>query len=247
MYQETLQNLGLAKNEARIYQTLIAEGESSVGHIADKSKIHRRNVYDCVQRLIEKGLVFEIIEKRENRYKAVDPKKFSEILYEKQVGLNKILPDLERLYHGHPSQEAVYIYRGLEGWKNYMRDILRKGQDDYIIGGKGVWADPKIKPFTEQFAKQAKNKGIKFHMLFVQDNKQRSKQLADLLKAEYRYLPIGLETPSDIEVFADQVVIIADASEGVLRDELSLTVIINQKIADSFRVWFKALWQISKK
>jgi hypothetical protein len=33
MYTEIFQQLGLAKNEAKIYETLLKEGESSVGNI----------------------------------------------------------------------------------------------------------------------------------------------------------------------------------------------------------------------
>ena len=60
MITEVLENLGLSKNEARIYETLLKEGESPVGFLAVKSGVHRRNVYDTLNRLIEKGLAFEI-------------------------------------------------------------------------------------------------------------------------------------------------------------------------------------------
>ncbi len=83
MINDVLENLGLSKNEAKIYEALLREGESPVGHLAVKSGVHRRNVYDTLNRLIEKGLAFEILEKPENHYKAVDPNKFSEILEEK--------------------------------------------------------------------------------------------------------------------------------------------------------------------
>ena len=72
-HTKTLETLGLAKNEARIYETLLREGESTVGHISQKSEVYRRNVYDSLNRLMEKGLVFELIHTKENHYKAVDP------------------------------------------------------------------------------------------------------------------------------------------------------------------------------
>jgi sugar-specific transcriptional regulator TrmB len=246
MYQEVLENLGLAKNEAKIYETLVIEGESSIGRIAEKSQVHRRNVYDSIQRMVEKGLVFEIIEKKENRYQAVDPKKLSEILEEKQVALQKVLPSLERLFQTNPPTESVYIYRGLEGWKNYMRDILRVGEDDYIMGAKGVWGDEKIKSFTDRFSESAKKKGIRFQMLFDNDARERTKPVAAILGADYKLLPEGYETSSCFEVFGDHVVFIANCKGGVLREDLSLTVIINQQIADSFRTWFKLIWDMSK-
>src|SRR6266498_3351563 len=121
MYIDVFQQLGLAKNEARIYETLLTEGESGVGQIALKSKVHRRNVYDSLNRLIEKGLVFEILQKHENYYQAVDPNKLAEILQEKEQTLAKIMPNLEELYTSTPHINEAYIYKGVEGWKNYIR------------------------------------------------------------------------------------------------------------------------------
>ena len=109
MYSEIFEQLGLAKNEARIYETLLREGESPVGHISTKSQVHRRNVYDSLNRLMEKGLVFEILQRRENHYQAVDPQKLKELIQEKQQALDKIMPDLQQLYHDTPHENEVYI------------------------------------------------------------------------------------------------------------------------------------------
>lgn len=245
-YEEVLKNLGLARNEARVYETLLIEGESRVSLIAQKSKVHRRNVYDTIQRLIEKGLVFEILDSRENLYQAVDPKKLSEILEEKQDALGKVLVDMGELYRAKPSDESVYIYRGIEGWKNYMRDILRIGEDMYTIGAKGVWGDTKIKSFAEQFARDAKKKGIAFKWLFDADAEKRAESVEGFLDIEYRFLPPSSTAKSSIDIFGDHIVFVSDCSDGVLKDDLSLTVIVNQKVADSFRDWFQLLWGISK-
>ncbi len=248
MYEPLLENLGLAKNEAKVYLTLLEEGKSSVGHIATKSLVHRRNVYDTLIRLVEKGLVFEIIGNKENTYQAVDPKKLLEILQEKQLTLERSLPGLEQMFHGQPASEAIYIYKGVEGWKNYMRDILRKGETSYIIAAKGVWANPKIQTYAKQFAKEAHNKGIDFKALVLNEAQERTKPVMEFLKSDYRVLPEGFNsTRSGIEVFGDQIVIIPDDAGGVLREEILLVVIINQAVADSFRTWFHALWEISSK
>lgn len=84
MYQEILQSVGLSPNETKIYEVLLELGESSVSEIAIKAKIHRRNAYDAIQRLIDKGLCFEIISKTKNNYSPVDPDKLRELLAEKQ-------------------------------------------------------------------------------------------------------------------------------------------------------------------
>jgi sugar-specific transcriptional regulator TrmB len=84
MHLEILTEIGLSQNEAKIYENLLNLGESNIAQIALKSKIHRRNVYDNIDRLIEKGLIYQVIGKGDSTYKPVDPNKLSEIINEKQ-------------------------------------------------------------------------------------------------------------------------------------------------------------------
>ena len=246
MISDTLENLGLSKNEAKVYETLLREGESPVGHLAIKSGVHRRNVYDTLNRLTEKGLAFEILENPENKYKAVDPNKFSEMLEEKQQQLFSVIPDMEKLYGSLPHQEEVFIYRGIEGWKNYMRDILRVGEDVHTIGGKGSWADPRLASFLTQFLREAKHKKINFHILFDHEVETESPQQIRDLGTQHRFLPAQYSTPAAVDIFGDRVVILANTTRNMIAEEnSSITVIINHHIADAFRVWFKMLWNAS--
>lgn len=247
MFTEIFQQLGLAKNEARIYQTLLKEGEMAVGEIANKSGVHRRNVYDSLNRLVEKGLVFQILEKHEQHYKAVEPNKLFEILDEKQQALKKIMPDLERLYGGTPHEEETYIYRGIEGWKNYMRDLLRVGEDVYSIAGKGAWADERLTGFLEQFLKEVKRKNISLHTLFDHEVKTSDHKIIGLVGKNYRFLAPQYSTPAAIDIFGSHVAILSHIGLGKIPDDISLTMIVNKDIADAFRAWFQLMWASSRK
>jgi sugar-specific transcriptional regulator TrmB len=247
MYLDLFQQLGLVKNESRIYETLLREGESSVGHISTKSKVHRRNVYDTLNRLQEKGLVFEIIQAKENRYQAVDPKKLMELIQEKAQVLEKAMPELSALYKGTPHEEEVYVYRGAEGWKNYMRDLLKVGEDAYFIGAKGGWLDSRVKHFFPEFAKEAAKKNIQYHHLFDHEVKEDCKEIIPHVGGTYKFLPKGYSTTSAIDIFGDHVNIISGMKLGGLEEEFALTVIVNKQIADAFRIWFKFMWDFCPK
>lgn len=242
MYLQTLEQLGLAKNEAKIYTTLLKEGELSVGEIATWSKVHRRNVYDSLKRLVEKGLVFEIIQAKENRYQAVDPNKLSEMIQEKEVMLQKVMPDLQQFYLETPHKEEVYIYRGGEGWKNYMRDMLRIAKEAHFIGAKGGWLDERVKHFFPQFIKEAKKKNIEFYHLFDHEVKENVPEILPHVGKNYKFLPKGYSSPTGIDIFGDHVNIVSEIKDGQLAQDFSVTVIVNKNIADSFRMWFKFMW-----
>ena len=155
MYTELFQEIGLSPNEAKIYETLLNIGVSGVGDISTKANVHRRNVYDALQRLVQKGLVFTTFQKNENRYSAVDPNKLMELVREKQVHLAEVLPDLQKLYQREPPENAAYIYRGIEGYKNYRRDLLRVSQEYFFLGAKGLWLSPQI---DEGFRKRCRSR-----------------------------------------------------------------------------------------
>jgi sugar-specific transcriptional regulator TrmB len=166
MHTQILTKLDLSKNEAIIYETLLNYGESSVSYISEKSGIHRRNIYDTLNHLLSKGLVSEIVNPKENTYLAVSPKKLSEIIKEKENELKSILPDLEQMYQNKSDSESVFIYKGVEGWKNYLRDVLEVGEDLYTISGKGAWGDERLQTFLDDFLKKAIKKKIKLLSAF---------------------------------------------------------------------------------
>ena len=101
MDTSVLWNLGLTKNEIKIYLTLLDEGSSTAGIITEKTGIHRRNVYDSIERLIEKGIVGYIVVKGRKHFEAVDPKYW---IYHSA-----------KLFKHYPDTQFVYI--NAEGWK----------------------------------------------------------------------------------------------------------------------------------
>ena len=242
MYTELFQQLGLVKNEARIYEALLQEGECGVGHISLKSKVHRRNVYDTLNRLIEKGLAFEIALAKENHYRAVPPEKLMEMLAEKQRMLKKAMPGLEMLYKGTPHKEEVYIYRGPEGWKNYMQDLIKVGEPAYFIAAKGGWLDGRVKHFFPAFIESAEKAGLEFFHLFDHEVKEKCPEIIPHIGTTYKFLPKGYSTNVAIDIFGDHVNIITPMNIGGLDEEFSVTVIVNPNIAEAFRTWFKFMW-----
>jgi sugar-specific transcriptional regulator TrmB len=244
MHQELFETLGLSPNEGKIYETLIERGESNISDIAVAAKIHRRNAYDAIQRLVEKGLCFQIFSTTENKYNAVDPDKLTEILAEKQEKLMKILPSLKEKFGARFAPEEAYIYRGFEGQKNIWRDVIRVGKDSFFIGAKGGWFDPRLETGRTAFFKEANRKKIKFIQLF--DNAIKE-QIPDFPKhfpgkLEYRFLPKKYSTNSAIHIFGDYVITYTGLGVGKISDDVVFFVIHSKDLAESYRTWFWYMW-----
>jgi len=246
MSVEILQQLGLSPNEAKIYNALLDLKEAGVGTISSKAEIHRRNVYDAMNRLVDKGLVFPILTKGEHLYSPVDPDKLLELVKEKEANLNKILPDLRKRYQKESSTQEAYIYRGIEGFKNYMRDILRVGQDGYFLGAKLGWFDPRLKTFREQFLKEAKRKKLKFYHIFDAEVKDKKPEELKQLGNSYKFLPAKYSTDSAVDIFGDYVVTFTGLKFKKIDDSVTLFVLHDKQLAQSYKTWFQFMFDSLK-
>lgn len=246
MSNNILEELGLSPNEAKIYEALLDLNEAGVGEISAKANIHRRNCYDAINRLIDKGLVFPILTKGENLYAPVDPDKLLELIREKENNLNSVLPELRRRYENKKIIQEAYIYRGLEGFKNFMRDVLRVGKDVYTIGAKLAWLDPQIQGYAAQVLKEIKRKNIHFHLLFDEEVK-KEKDAVDAFGKNYRFLPKTYSTKSTISIFGDYIVNYTGLYIRKIDENGTLFIIRDKDLAEGYRAWFRFMWDKSLK
>lgn len=242
MFLKELQEIWMSKNEAKIYETVLELGECSVSDIAKKSGIHRRNIYDTITRLSEKWVIFSIFWGKENTYAAAEPRKLQEMLQEKQQIFEKILPYLTDLRNKEPLKEAAFIYKWIEGYKNYMRDLANVAEDCYFLWAKGNWMTPGVWPeFEENFQKMMQRTWKKSKIIFDPRVKSR-KDIQDSASGEFRFLPDWYETPGIVDVFGDYVVTFNSVGIGNFWENWTIFVMINPDLAESYRTWFKFIW-----
>ena len=243
-YIKLFEELGMSPNEAKIYETLVTGLEMAVSEISVKAKVHRRNVYDALSRLLEKGLVFQIFQKGENLYRAVHPQKLMEVLEERKNEMQSALPTLSKLYESKPLEEAAFIYKGIEGYKNYMRDLTRVGEDTYFLGAKGLWMTPGVpKNLHEDFAKKMKKQKLTFTTLFDPRVPSELPEAIKNIGGQYKILPEGYETIGVVDIFGDHIATFTSKGVGNFGEDGSIYVMINKQLADSYKKWFEFIWQ----
>lgn len=242
MYLEILEEIGLSPNEAKIYEALLVLGPASVPVIASQTSVHKRNIYDAVPRLLRKGLIYQIAGAKENKYAPVEPEKLKDLIWEKDAKLKSILPALEDRFNRRAKNEMVYVYKGVEGFKNYLRDILKTGEDVYFIGAKGGWFDKELQIFIKRFLKEAKKKKIKYHHIFDTEVKTSAPEILKDVGKPYKFLPQKYSTTGAIDIFGDKIVTFSGLALKNITDDVTLIVIKNRELADCYRTWFKFIW-----
>ena len=232
MYEELLREIGLSMNESKVYEALIPLGEASVQEISLKAKVHRRNVYDSLAKLVDKGLVSEVFVKGEKHFKAMSPQRLMELLKEKEEHLNKVLPELKAKQQAFEEKEEAYFHRGTEGFKLYLQSILEQGETVYFIGAKAFWLDPRLQHYLRHFERERKRLGIKFMHIFDYEIKTEKPEILKLVGKPYKFLPKEYSSQTAIDIFGDYVVTFVGVKPGELAEEPLQFVLKSKRLAD---------------
>jgi len=242
MYQELLQQLGLSLNEARVYEALLYLGEASVNTISVKSKVHRRNVYDSLNKLMEKGLASEMFVQGEKLFKPIDPQRLHEMIKEKEMALEGSLAQMKKLYSSVQPEAEAYFFRGVEGFKNYLQLILEEKQTVYFIGAKAFWLDPRLQHYLRHFDGERRKRGIKFVHLFDAEVKMQKPEILKLVGKPYKFLPAKYSSATAVDIFGDYVVMFVGVKPGELYDEPLQFILKSKLLADGYRKFFQCMW-----
>lgn len=243
-----LNKIGLTKSEAQIYLAIIELGKTNISSIAKATSINRRNIYDSISTLLDKGLIFQIVGEKEGVYAGVEPEKLIELIQSKEIALDKIMPELDNIYQTERVKEEAVVYKGVDGFKSYLQDILNEGQDVYCLGAKGGWSYEGLGDFADWFEAERIRKKIKVFNLFDQSMKEKittQKPMYNML-SEQRFLQKEYSTNSAVDVFGDQVVTFTGLAPEKFDDDVTLFVMLSKDLAESWRTWFKFLWDNSQ-
>jgi len=180
---DQLHHIGLTGTEAKIYLVLLDLGKAQAGVLSRKTGIHRRSIYDALDRLIEKGLVSYMVENDKRFYLPADPKRIQELINSQKAQIDQILPTLLAKFEEKKSKQQTFFYRGKEGIKTIFEDQISEGKDIYILGASHD-AKELLRFYIPHYTHKREKKKIKLHALYAGKRHDSPVPLA-----EVRYLP----------------------------------------------------------
>lgn len=238
MDTELLQELGLTINEVKTYLALLEIGQSLAGTVAEESRVHRRNVYDVLKRLTEKGLVAHVVKANRKYYEAVSPEKIISMLKEKLDIAEIALPELLSKYNASKSRQEVQVLQGIGGMKTFYNDMHKENKNIYMIGATGK-AYTELKYFIPPWIKKMNKLGIEIYALWNSDSINREYFIREL-KSKSKILPRNFSTPTQVYIYGDKSVVTVWAKEPLA------TLIKSKEIAEGFKKYFDFMWGLSK-
>jgi sugar-specific transcriptional regulator TrmB len=237
--EEELQTIGLNKNEAKIYLALNELGQTTIGDIAKKSKIHRTNVYDAIENLVSKGLVSYVIKDNTKYFETTDPQNLQTMIKEKEEIVTALLPRLDMMHKLAASSCDVQLQTGIQASKRAMDSFLEKNETIYVFGTPSI-VGQLIGPFLSNFHKRRIQKKIIMKHIYNTDAFERIKFLKALPYTPVRILPAEYNSPVATNVVGDEVIIIHWVKDPII------IRIKNKTLADVYRKYFELLWKKAK-
>ncbi len=246
MDKKILKEIGLTNAEIDVFIELSKVDSAMASGIAEKVGIYRTNVYDIFESLIEKGLVSYIIKNNKKHYMASKPQKLlgylrekEEKIREQEIQIQELIPVLLKLKQPRQEELKAEIYRGKEGLKTLLNDMLEEGKTIHYLSYSGV--SKQIMPYFWIHWQKRRLK-LKIKRKVITKEQMRKTEAVEMPLTQVKYLPDGYDLPISTMIYGEKVWVLIPSDN----DHISL-LIESKKLSQSFLNYFEQLWKIAKK
>ena len=239
MYEEVLEDLGFSKNEAKAYLALLELGSATAGQIADKSKVHRTNIYDALERMIERGVVSHSIISNTKYFQATSPENLIRLLREKEERLRNVLPELILKLQMSDSKSEAHIFEGTKAFMDLYYGFL-KYNEEILVYGLTREVPELLKSYLPHYHRERINRGVSIRHIYNHDAKERIEILNKMRLTHAKSLPYNFDSHASTWICGDEVVL------TVWTKPIISIQIINRKLADAYKNYFELLWKNTK-
>lgn len=133
-YLNALERIGLSKEEAVVYETLLEKGQLSMSMLSRFTEIHRPGLYTLVPKMINKGIVIEARSGKRTEYVACSPNKLEPLVKSTQQILESVVNNLNTEFSKKKIVPKIETYYGKDGIGRVFMDVvttLNKGETYY--------------------------------------------------------------------------------------------------------------------
>ena len=239
-----LERLGLNKNEAKVYYTLLTKGEATAQELVKSMGVYRNIVYDNLEKLMEKGLVSFITEGTKRKFIAEKPTAIIDFLESKKQELNKeistaqeLIPHISQILNSHKSKQNVLVFKGISGFKKILAEIVQS-KESWCIG----ITNESVKILGETYWKNynQKKKETKTEEWLLWNSDFKNTVIGVNKKSHHRILPKELDQVTEIIIYDNKVAIMVYTFDPIV------IVIENKGIFETYKKHFDFLWKLSK-
>jgi len=238
-----LENLGLSKEEAKVYLAVLELKTSYVSLIASRAKVKRENCYYILDRLHKRGFVSYYIHKKIKYFSAESPKKFVNYFEDKLFEARQIIPELMVIHQSALNRPKIHFFDGMEGIKTVFEETLETKEE--LLGYTDLKAMQSLFPsYLEYYFDKivetkikvrllspTSNEGLKFREKYYKS--EEAKELVEILFIN----PEEFDFKNQILIYENKVAIIS-----LKEEELIGVLLESETVADTQRAIYNLSW-----
>ena len=238
-----LEELNLSSNEAAVYLALLEVGQTSAGELIRKTQFHRSVVYETLDKLIEKKLVFKLIKNNVWHFQANDPDRLLQKIKAQEETALSLIPSLKEL--SKQKLPEITVYEGIKSYQKFWLESVQrmpKGSTDYVAGSiGGPWVDY-LGPISKQYFKIAKKRNIGWKMIVfdIDDYEQNFLKKYPDFHWECRLIDKEVSKEGNFNIFGNESVVLHSATEPMVIE------VKHQSLVRVFKNLFDILWDTGK-
>lgn len=237
-----LDDLHLPKNEAAVYVAVAQLGTTSTGDIIRKTRLHRVLVYEALDRLVSKRLVWKFSKHKIAHFQLTDPERLLQNAQEQVDVAHSAIRDIKKLLTTKGPE--INVYEGIEDYRRFWIESAKRfpvGSTDYVAGSIGnLWHEYMGKTADTLFKIRIERK-IKWKMLIFYRDQADLQLLHKYPKLhEYRFIDKHASRFGNFNVFEKTSVILHSATEPMIIE------VKNDTLVKVFQNLFDILWESGK-
>lgn len=224
-----LELLWLSEKESKVYLSLYKMWNSVAWMIVKDTGIARATVYQILEKLIEKWLVFKIDKWNILNYMAEEPEKIlNNIIEEENIKrqkkiFNSLLPQLVKFKNPWNYIPKVSYFEGIDSYINLLDEIFESNEKEILmitsseIKSKHVWDEVKHQKIHEyemwEFLRERVKRKIKMKMITTKNDFSDNLLQSDSLELrETKILPNDFWDIESLIIYWDKVLLLTDNS-----------------------------------
>jgi len=131
---EYYEELGLSKNEGKVYEVLVKFGKLGAGEVSGRSGVSYSKIYNILDSLINKGLV-KVIPEKSKKFVPSSPESLIKLIDERKRKLEKArekAKELKRFYEVKEKNPVTLMY-GRKGFYKIVKELKKPEKTNYTI------------------------------------------------------------------------------------------------------------------
>ncbi len=241
---DALRELGLSEGQINVYTAVLELGVSTLNKIHEKTGIERRNIYDILNKLIERGFISYTIERGKRTYQCTHPNSILDDIKTKEDALKQLrgkIPEIKDFISLAKTDIKAEVFRGNESMKALLNEALEYKASYWIGGNSGVESTPLKNWFKHWMQRRVDKKHVMHDLVdygtFLEGLKPKDVKAHKKNYYKYCSLPKELSSPMVIIIFGNKVA-------QVLWSKKSFAFVLeSEEVRESFMKYFNYFWK----